>query len=293
MYSPILHIGYHKTATSWFQQELYPAVTNADFVPRRKVREVFLRPRPFEFDPEEARGALVTGRERRLVICEEELSGNIHVGGLHGCGTVEYARRLNATFPEAVVVLFRRELVSHVASCYRQYVKRGGTRSPDAYVFPGTHPHRRPSFSLGHFDARRLAGYYRELFGAGSVRVFELEAFARDPVDFAERYCAELDLTYDASDIRWERRPNRGYGDRLLPVARFLNLFTAKDVPDKRCLLSVPGFFRQSRRLLFHLNRLGPLGRKSGPEAVLGRELVEKIRTKAEEIGVPQSSEAR
>ena len=41
---PIVHIGYHKTATTWFQKHFYPCVRNARFVARERVRdEITLR----------------------------------------------------------------------------------------------------------------------------------------------------------------------------------------------------------------------------------------------------------
>jgi len=32
MTAPIVHIGYHKTGTSWFQKSFYPAVRGAEWV---------------------------------------------------------------------------------------------------------------------------------------------------------------------------------------------------------------------------------------------------------------------
>ena len=50
----IVHIGYHKTGTTWFQERFYPAVRNRRYVPRATARAAFLRPGALHFDPIEA-----------------------------------------------------------------------------------------------------------------------------------------------------------------------------------------------------------------------------------------------
>src|SRR3546814_13566300 len=42
MVQPIIHIGFHKTATSWFQKSFYGASTSHRLVDRILVRKTFL-----------------------------------------------------------------------------------------------------------------------------------------------------------------------------------------------------------------------------------------------------------
>ena len=97
---PIFHIGYHKTATTWFQVRFYSSVTNGRYIPRRVVQEAFLRPKAFAFDPAAARDAVMSsGDGDRALVCEEDLSGFLHNGGLGGVYSLEVARRIKAAFP--------------------------------------------------------------------------------------------------------------------------------------------------------------------------------------------------
>ena len=45
----LVHIGYHKTATTWFQRRFYPQTRNVELVERRRIAEAFLAPRALEF----------------------------------------------------------------------------------------------------------------------------------------------------------------------------------------------------------------------------------------------------
>ncbi len=70
----LVHIGYHKTATNWFQRSYYPAVTNRTYVHRKRVRAAFLDVHALEFSPDQAIAALEVGHTNGLILCEEELS---------------------------------------------------------------------------------------------------------------------------------------------------------------------------------------------------------------------------
>lgn len=274
----MIHIGYHKTATTWFQREFYPSIRNATLVPRRWVLEWLVGPRPLDFDPGRARRRFDERYPGRAIICEEELSGNIHVGGLHGCATVEFARRLVATFPEAEVILFGRNLVDHVASAYQQYVKKGGTLSAERYVFWDRFHHRRPGFSLAHFASGDLADHYRTLFGADRFHLYTFEDFVDHPSGFIDVFARTHNLLYDESDIDWDRRVNVGYGRTTLRLARWLNVFAEQDVSNKYYVVSIPGFFEASRRFLNLLNRVRWFRGRTDAPAILGTKLVQRLR---------------
>ena len=91
---PIVHIGYHKTATTWFQKNFYPLVRNARFVARDRVRAAFLEIGAFHFDAEAARAALGVEAGESVILCEEGLSGYLHNGGLGGHLSRSVAERI-------------------------------------------------------------------------------------------------------------------------------------------------------------------------------------------------------
>lgn len=271
----IVHVGYHKTATTWFQQAIYPHATSHRYVPRRTVQEALLAPGAFAFDPARARAAL--GPEP-LVLCEENLSGYIHNGGLNGHLSAAMAERVRATLPGARIVIFVRSQPAMIAACYAQYVRGGGTHRPHRYLFPADHlygaatdPWKAPRFSFDHFDYHALAGRYRELFGATAVHVFPYEALRADPGGFLRRFAAALDL-----DLGWDRIDygdrNGSYGRVGMATARALNRFTARSAADKRTWLHLPFFYAGRRWLMERAGRLPD--RASTPVEVLGAPTV-------------------
>jgi hypothetical protein len=275
---PVIHIGYHKTATTWFQKAFYPRVTNLRFVPRDAVRAALLDDTAFEFDAAKARETLGVAPGEPVALCEEGLSGYLHHGGLNGYLSKEMAHRLNALFPDANVVIFIRAQPSIVAASYQQYVKGGGTHSFERYAFAGSYLKggraeraKAPRFTFDHFEYLPLIRHYRDLFGAERVHVFAYEAFRRDRAAFLADFTQRLGLEVDLADVPVEASKNRSYGMATLEIVRALNLFTNRTVLDKRYLLHIPGWYGLVRGIGEALNAL-PFGKPPSARRLLGRQ---------------------
>jgi hypothetical protein len=281
---PIVHIGYHKTATTWFQKHFYPAVRNARFIARERVRAAFLEIGAFHFDPAAARAELGVAEGESVTLCEEGLSGYLHNGGLGGHLSKAVAERIKAVFPDARIVIFIRSQPSIIAASYEQYVRGGGTYSLRRYAFAGNYLkgarsefHRAPRFTFDHFEYGPLIGHYRNLFGAENVQVHPFEAFRQDSRAFIESYARGLDLEVDVAALS-TRSTNRAYGLRVMDVVRALNLLTSRTVIDKHYLAHIPYWYGLVRGIGEGLNALPWLGRSAPAEAVLGREVHEWVR---------------
>ncbi len=70
MIRPLVHIGYHKTATTWFQRRFYPRVAGRRYIPQPIVRRALLTPHALHFDLEAAR-RLLGDRLDDVILCEE------------------------------------------------------------------------------------------------------------------------------------------------------------------------------------------------------------------------------
>lgn len=284
MSGALLHIGYHKTASSWFQLHFYPRVQNCVYIHRKQVRQAFLHDSAFAFDAGEAARILGVQAGERYILCEEELSGNIHSGGLFGFLSKEVAYRQKALFPDADVVVFIRNQLDMIGSVYKQYVKEGGTRSPRGYLFParrlsqsGFQPAKVPLFSFDHFDYAPLIAHYEDLFGADRVHVYLFEDFERDNQAFAEAFAARHALDVAGEVFGGRKIYNPGYRNGTLYLARLLNLFSRDDVIDKTCLLHVPGVYKNAFKLLKHVNRLPFMGREADARSLLGDAISDDI----------------
>lgn len=296
---PIVHIGYHKTATTWFQERFYPHVTSHRFVEPRQVRESLLNPHAFGFDPEEAREHLASADERPPILCDENLSGGFRTAGMMGALSKEVAERTLQVLPNARIVIFIRHQVDMAAAIYAQYLKKGGTYSPRRYLFPARYskevrrrPFKRPLFSFDYLNYREMVRHYKTLFGEQNVSVFTYENFSYEPTAFVADFKDRLGIATDTD--RFDLSPsNSSYGSRTMALSRQLNLFTHKWDADKRTLVGLlPS--RALNPLLESFNRTPLAGRRLSAQELLGRDTVafinqyfgESNRLLAQETGV-------
>jgi hypothetical protein len=284
MRPPVFHIGHHKTATSWFQRNVYPQCRSHRFVDRVLVRQAFLCSSAFDFDPAAARAKLgLDSPERPPLVCEEDLSGVLHNGLVSTYVAKEVAERVKAAAPEAAIVIFVRAQPSAIRSSYQQYVREGGTGGPRRYLFPELHRHlghcrpfKHPHFDLVAFDYRGLIEHYDRLFGRENVHIFAFEQLELDPAGLIAKMRAALDLDFGNARIR-TGRVNQAYRRGLLPLARAMNVFTERAVPDKRTILHVPYWYPVRKALLASLNKAPVFGAWPQPEQLFGRRAIRRI----------------
>jgi len=244
---PIVHIGYHKTATTWFQNRVWPAATSHDFVSRHATQRAFLFAPGMHFDPVAARTALsLDARDRPIILSEENLSGYPHNGGLHGLIGPEMARRIHAALPDAQIVVFVRNQRDAIRATYAQYVAGGGTWSLRRYLrgIVGRHgaltrPYKAPAFEWEHFEFDRLIARYDALFGRESVHVYPYEWLA-DADALLLRLRRELGVALPPG-LAGSRPANRSLGAAAIAAMRFVNLFTRQSVINKDCWIDLPG----------------------------------------------------
>ena len=279
----IVHIGFHKTGTTWFQECVYPRVKNFRYVPRARVQAALLEPTAFAFDAARAAREL-GGADAPLLLCEENLSGYPHSGGLQGFLTRVLAERIRAALPSARIVMFVRRQPEMIAACYQQYVRAGGTHSAQRYLWPSdwlrgaeAQAFKTPRFSFDHFDYDRLVAHYVALFGRENVHVFPYEEIQRDAAAFLARFAAELGLELDSATVPTGKQ-NASYSRAVAMLARALNRFTDRTVADKRHWLHVPRWYSVRRLLVESLNKTGLFGQRAAPEVLLGDGTVAWIR---------------
>ena len=276
----IVHIGYHKTASTWFQRRFYPRVQSHRYLhDRDAIRFALVNPHAFAFDASAARARLGIDGGAPVIVCEENLSGSFETGGHMGALSKEHAARIHALLPQARIVIFVRHQVDIIASAYAQYVKRGGTHRPERFLFPGRYrkgpwrdPGKKPLFAFEHFTYVGLIAHYRALFGTDNVHVFAYEDFRRDRREFLAAYAHTLSLTVNLDEIDL-KSANTSFRHRTLALARTLYLLTYRGVADKRCLVPTR-HYRRLRTLLDRFEASRFAGRTLSSHELLGPEIV-------------------
>ena len=222
--TPLLHPGYHKTATTWMQRRLFlPEHGYAPVLTHDDIDALILQPGPFSYDPARVR-ALVQERHQAMgahlvpVISSEIMSGQPYTGG-RDCRMV--ADRLHATFPGARVILTIREQLALLASLYMQYLQAGGTLPCDRF-FAGRTVIGNFGFDPVFHEYHHLVGHYADLFGRDNVVVHPMEMLIRRPESMVEKLNALTGAATDAARVDFS---NATYGAReaVVPLIRRIN----------------------------------------------------------------------
>jgi hypothetical protein len=229
-----VHIGFHKTATSWLQEVVFPNHPHLHpYVAGRVWDDPFLRcivaESDREFEPARAREAYLGGLSRLgplgadevVVVSAERLSGHAASGGYD---TIRIARRLHDAVPEARVLIVVRSQIDMIESEYRQLVGEG-YRGRLSSLW-ATDAWKRVQFDLGHYEYDSLVREYQRLFGTEKVAVFTYEGFLADRTRFLDRlaafWCVEPAAV--ATDLA-ERDVHPGLPNRGIAALRLLNHF--------------------------------------------------------------------
>ncbi len=222
----LLHIGYHKTATTWMQVHLFqPPHGFRQMLTHRDVHQLIVKPHGLRFDPAPVR-ALLAERLARLepgevpVISSEILSAHPFMGG-HDSDI--YAERLAAIVPQARILISIRNQLSILPSVYMQYLLRGGTMPYDLF-YQGTDEPGYFGFVDTHFDYHLLVAHYQRLFGADSVYVLPQEALKADMAGAAAALADFAGATRFAGLAPAARKVHApSYPEYLVPVLRRIN----------------------------------------------------------------------
>jgi len=245
----LLHVGYHKTATTWLQQNLFFAPGSETFHaftpdvgrPRALTERFLLAPdggmlSAFDDNRAEIRAAVASAHEATQdlpgtpVLSDERLSGNPHSGGFDA---ERIARALREHLPDAEVLIVVREQKSLTLSCYFQYLSIGGTRSLQNYA-QDRYDRRVPGFALANLDFLPLVERYRELWGPERVTVLPYELFAESPRRFLDRLEHVVGHKIEVPHATTESRENANRRPGAAYSLRWLNRF--------RCCSSVNDF---------------------------------------------------
>ncbi|MEM8731291.1 MAG: hypothetical protein AAGF79_15375 [Pseudomonadota bacterium] len=234
----LLHVGYHKTATTWLQNIVFtPQNYFVQMLSHAEVFEQILNPHGLQFDPSVARATfkahLGTAPEHAEVdvVSLESITGLPFTGGRE---SDDYARRLKQIFlddpdgeapPRVTVLLTIREQFAIIASVYMQYLMRAGTERPERFLDETPYPGY-PTFSAENFCYHRLVGLYQDLFGAENVLVLPQELIAADQ-PAAVALMADVSGNDRLREALWAPRTERGnsYPQYAAPLLRRANFF--------------------------------------------------------------------
>ena len=186
----ILHIGFHKSASTFLQKNLFPAlpVNYLFFAGSNNNREILdYAESTSGFDPgvihewvnRELLKKYNTVERTTTILSHEELSGHPH--GYDEICPYATARNLKRAFPQARVLIVIRNQWDYLASLYAFRVLRVGHESRSFERFVNEEGAKG---LFNHLAYHQLVEYYHRLFGADHVLVLPMELLFRSPQEF-------------------------------------------------------------------------------------------------------------
>lgn len=189
----LVHIGMHKTATTWMRKYLFTEAHGFTLLNRVMAENSFDRTGVFDFDPGAVRAqfaeAIATAEQNEMnpVISLEHFTGTPFNRGL----TLPlYAERLKTAFPDAKILLVIREQQALIASWYSLYVRSGGACSIHDFMQPPDHGAWSPVFRFDFLKYDGIIALYRRLFGEDNLCVLPYEQFREMPQEFVQNILA-------------------------------------------------------------------------------------------------------
>jgi hypothetical protein len=207
-----IHIGLHKTGTTYLQSEIFPKLKGIAYVPWSRF-ETFFRPR----------------NEANCLISREGLSGGLWAPPDQREATF---RTLSECFPEARILIAFRRHDSYIVSTYRQHLQQGGTLSFSEYftLGKGSSFMKPEQFAFSpflewierYFHTPPFVFFFEELQTNSGVLLAEMTRFlGADPLPLSDlsRRSHNRGLPYHAASIL--RRLNRLNKSALNPRGRW------------------------------------------------------------------------
>ena len=229
--SPLLHVGYIKTGSTWLQRRLFSKPEIGIFQPGQQSRSAlisnFVVCNDYDFDAESVRRSLseiwhAHGSGNCLPVWSDEtLLGN-PLQRLYNGRPV--ADKLHDVFPQARVLICIRRQEDIAVSMYRQHIHEGGRHTFEMFIGTGHElesftPILRPDFLEYHHSI----SYYQGLFGQDRVLVLPLELLRQNAEDFIGRIARFAELS--RIDVDGKTAENVGMGSVALNILRRLNMF--------------------------------------------------------------------
>lgn len=212
-----LHIGYHKTGTTFLQGEIFPNLQSNNFIKNKNIYEELRRIRRKKLSQEEIKNLknnLFTHLENgNNLISWEGLCGNYFFTDFDkNFSTI--LGDLNHIFKNfrIKIILGIREQVSLITSLYKLYLHVGGTQEEYKFI---------DNLNLDKFKFTNYISALDSYFSFDNVYVYYFENFVKDKNTFLSNLLEFLGenkiLEYD-DVIR-----NRGYGELQVKLAKILN----------------------------------------------------------------------
>ncbi len=228
----IIHIGMPRTASTFFQREVFPFIQDFTCIGPEVTQhspnfQRLLYQDDTLWQPDIFRQLLPNTPNENLLISNELFSGQGLT--LSATNRTRTARRLKEQWPDAEIVLLVRNQVDLLQSLYAIGVYGGHHMSPEEFLYTPDSTTVRdkdhyPTFVLGESMEPYLYTPLVELYAAlfQKVHVFLFEDFEAIPKEFMVNFSQRFGLSMEKK-LDYGRKQNRSLSARQLYYIKILN----------------------------------------------------------------------
>lgn len=262
MVNTIIHIGFPKTGTTWFQQQLFPNLSNVNYINKQTTNKLIINVPALEFKKEKITAVFDDLKTScPLLLSSEKIVGTFNRGWMNGYFPKQNAQKLKDIFEQAEIIVFLRRQQDAISSAYQQYVKNGGNYSIDRYI----HNTSTGLFHPDHLKYHLILDYYADLFGIKNLHIYLFEEFKNDPQQFTRTFLNDLNITSNIDKVSFEPI-NESPGRWAIIPLKILNAFFYKTYPHKHYITPIPFIELLTKKIATSHH----FGKKASTQSLLG-----------------------
>lgn len=243
--SPLIHIGFHKTGTSWLQDKVFTNDSEV-FHPISKLAPYFVfDENGFKLNSFNKNEDVIKKELNNLlkdspvlngripVLSYERLSGSPFAAGVNAS---THALRLKLIFPKGKVLIVIRNQQDAIHSVYFQYLTGGGTHGIKKFLnarYNGLRPH----FSTNHYHYHYIIAEYQNLFGKENVLVLPYELFRDNKESYLSRISdfvgKEINIKNDVKNVFVNKNEYQFVRYNFRFLSKFIKATELNDFPKR------------------------------------------------------------
>lgn len=225
-----IHLGLHKTATTFFQKSFYPSHPEFNYKHLRdkavlaEFNQYLLRENELSYDINKAKTLFFKNIDTNdvisgiLTLCEEQYSGFPLQNAYNRKIIFD---RLHAFFPNANYILVLRNQKEFIKSMYAEYLKKGGTANLQNFL---TRNDSQISFAKGSYlQYGAYYSYIKNNIPTNKIKILYFEDLKNQPTLFYKNLLEFFKMDIKINHALVNKKINISHSSRSFESQRFFN----------------------------------------------------------------------